>query len=285
VTAKYDSAQAWSSGLGDMEMLSRRRLVRSGGGANNGLKPPAENTKPSEPPRSAMSPATSKVAIRDRASDASTETSPVVRSITPAKSACRSMIGAEGSGNAILSSPMRTIETGLGNVKTTPAVIVTSETGRPQPSWRIGPATYWPPFGGKTVATADSTRSARATRSSGSKTSFAWPSRMRPRSDVASTVRLSPKTPPTALSVRPRKISMAGENWTDITTMNDSSPLISWMTPNAWTESCSEPRTSDSSSAPAICPSPTRRNPPPFTTLASIATPIPVGAAKLGGSR
>ena len=43
-------------------MLSRRTLVRSGGGVNSGLKPPAVNTKLSEPPRSAMSPVTSNVA-------------------------------------------------------------------------------------------------------------------------------------------------------------------------------------------------------------------------------
>ena len=67
------------------------------------------------------------------------------------------------------------------------------------------------------------------------------PSRTSPRNDVESTVRLNPKTPPTAFSVRPRKISIGGENFTDMTTMNDSSPLICWMTPNAWIESSSEP--------------------------------------------
>ena len=113
MTAKYDSAQMLSSGLGEIEMLSRRTLVRSGGGAKSGLKPPAVKTKLSEPPRSAMSPATSKVAIRERASDASNDTSPVVTSMMPAKSACRSMIGASGSGSAIRNSPMMTIDDGV----------------------------------------------------------------------------------------------------------------------------------------------------------------------------
>ena len=76
------------------------------------------------------------------------------------------MTGASGFGTAIRNSPMMTIATGFGNVNTTPAVIVTIEIGRPQPSSRIGPATYWPSFAGNTVATAASTRSARAMRSS-----------------------------------------------------------------------------------------------------------------------
>ena len=67
--------------------------------------------------------------------------------------------------------------------------------------------------------------------------------------------------------------------------MNDSSPLICWITPKAWIESVSEPRTRESSSAPAICVSVTRRKPPPLTTLASISTPIPVGIAKRGRCR
>ena len=128
---------------------------------------------------------------------------------------------------------MITIATGFGNVNTTPAVIVTSEIGRPQPSSRMGAARYCVSLGGKTVATAESTRSARAIRSCGIRTSLVRPSRTSPRNAVASTVRLNPNTPPTALSVRPRKISIGGENFTDMTTMNESWPLICWMMPNA----------------------------------------------------
>ena len=94
-------------------MLSRRMLVRSGGGVNSGLNPPAVNTKLSEPPRSAMSPATSNVPIRERARDASNDTSPVAMSMMPAKSACRSMIASSGSGTAIRNSPMITTATGI----------------------------------------------------------------------------------------------------------------------------------------------------------------------------
>ena len=57
------------------------------------------------------------------------------------------------------------------------------------------------------------------------------------------------------------------------------------MTPKAWIESSSEPSARESSSAPAICVSVTRRKPPPLTTLASISTPIPVGIAKRGCCR
>ena len=51
--------------------------------------------------------------IRERASDASNDTSPVVMSMMPAKSACRSMIAASGSGTAIRNSPMITTATGI----------------------------------------------------------------------------------------------------------------------------------------------------------------------------
>ena len=76
-----------STALGEIEIDSRRRLARFGGGVNSGLNPPAVNTKLSEPPRSAMSPVTSNVPIRERANDASNDTSPVVVSMMPAKSA------------------------------------------------------------------------------------------------------------------------------------------------------------------------------------------------------
>ena len=143
------------------------------------------------------------VPIRERVRLASNPTSPVVRSMMPSKSACRSMIGGSGSGIAILNSPMMTIASGIREredhagshrderIRTAPAELqdrADDVLARPR---------------GKTVATAESTSSARATRSSGISTSLAWPAWMRRRSDVVSTVRLSPKTPPTALSVRP----------------------------------------------------------------------------------
>ena len=67
--------------------------------------------------------------------------------------------------------------------------------------------------------------------------------------------------------------------------MNESSPLIRSITPKACTDSSVEPSEIASSSAPAICVSVRRRKPPPFTTPASIAMPMPLGVAKPGRCR
>ena len=112
-------------------------------------------------------------------------------------------------------------------------VIRTIDVGRPQPSSSIGPTTYWLDLTGNTVPTVASTVSARATRLRGISTSSVRPSRMSAPSAEVSIARLSPNTPPTALSVKPRKISIGGSNCTDMITMKLRSPLTSWTMPNA----------------------------------------------------
>ena len=87
---------------------------------------------------------TSKVAIRELASEASKLTSPVEALMTPAKSARMSITGTSGVGSPIRSEPMIAITTGSGKVNTTPTLTVTNETGRPHPSFSIGPTTTWP---------------------------------------------------------------------------------------------------------------------------------------------
>ena len=99
-------------GLGESEIASRFSGGSPGGGVNCGWNPPALKTKPKAAAGAGGAPAHLEEQPY-RGGTALNPTSPVVRSMVPSKSACRSMIGRSGSGIAILNSPMMTILRGV----------------------------------------------------------------------------------------------------------------------------------------------------------------------------
>ena len=113
-------------------------------------------------------------------------------------------------GSTALNAPSSDTVSGSGSWIATPASSSTT-VGVPQPTFTIGPNTYWPAAEGKIESISDRISAASAIAFSGNRIASSDPERTASPSASSSRPRSIPTSPPTPLRVKPKPSWTAGK--------------------------------------------------------------------------
>ncbi len=176
----------------------------SGGGSKAGWKPPTLTTNSGSSPQATsrpISPVMVRKTIRESNSEAKKYSRLRSNSIAPAKLTCSLISGASSVGSTTLSTPTMAMLPGISMITPTEAVI---SAGVPQPILTIGPTRNVPCLAGKKARRSLRIRGALATTSRGNITDSTAPLRTPSIRAGRFIVRLTPSSPPTPSSTKPK---------------------------------------------------------------------------------
>ena len=263
----------------------RRSSGKPAGRWNAGWNPPAESRKPGSLPhdiRRAMSPVRTISRIFDSRSDASTDSRPASKSMTPSMSMRSETIACSASGRSACRRPRMRTRTGAGSSTMMPSWIVTMGLGAPHPICAIGPNTKRLRATGNAVRSVFRICAPFLPTFLGKRIASRLPLRSPDCSTPTSTVRSTAMRPPTPVNVKPKPSGIEKPLPVMIRTIEnpgDPSGIFVVIRPTAlrstmpWKESWRPPPYSPLGSSYS-------RKPPPVTGPAASCRPAPVGGRK-----